>query len=378
MENLYLKEKNKKDCNGCGACIYVCPKHCIHMEEDEEGFFYPVIHEEECIHCNKCKNICSNYSKEQKEINKAYIASNTCEEERKNSASGGMFYILAKYVIEKNGVVFGVKYNEDLTAVHDYATTLEECKSFMGSKYVRSKTEGIYEKVKEFLMQEKYVLFTGTPCQIAGLKTFLNKEYEKLLTCEIICHANPSPKIFRKYVEELEQKKALKVKDIKFRSKENGWDNSTPIIEYENGEKEEDITFYKGFIAELFNRPSCHSCVFVGNKGYADFTIGDLWGIQKIAPEMNDNKGVSLLIVNSNKAEKIFLEIKENLSFKPIDVDLALSYNHATNSPMHPKREKFFKVVNQEGNVIKYIKKYTKPSLWRRIKRKLKRILVNN
>lgn len=375
MENLYLKEKNKKDCNGCGACIHVCPKKCISMVEDEEGFLYPKINEKECIHCDRCKNICSNYSIEEKEVDEGYIAMNTCEEERRQSASGGMFSVLAKYVIEKEGIVFGVKYDKNMMAVHDYASTLEGCQEFRGSKYVRSKIDGIYQKVKEFLLQNKYVLFTGTPCQIAGLKTYLNKEYEKLITCEIICHANPSPKILKKYIEELELKKGFKIKQIHFRSKENGWNNSTPIIEYENGKKEEHRIFYQAFIAELFNRPSCHFCVFVGNKGRADFTIGDLWGIQKIAPEMDDNKGVSLIILNSNKANSIFKEISEKLKYQSIDTRLALLYNHSYNVPMHPKREKFFNKVNKDEKVIKYMIKYTKVPITKRIKRKIKNLI---
>ena len=376
MENLYLKYKNKNACNGCGACIYVCPKHCISMKEDEEGFLYPVIDEEKCIHCNKCKNVCSNYNVSKSELNDAYIAINKNEEERKMSASGGMFYILAKYTINKGGVVFGVKYDKNLNAVHDFAITLDKCQEFMGSKYVRSKNDGIYEKVLQLLLEDKYVLFTGTPCQISGLKTFLNKDYEKLITCEIICHANPSPKVFNEYKKELELKNNAKIKNIAFRSKKNGWSNSTPIIEFENGEEIEDKTFYTAFIAELFNRPSCHTCPFVGENRQADFTIGDLWGIQEIEPEMNDNKGVSLLLINSRKANNIFNQINENMKYKKIDKKIALSYNHNTCVPPNKNRRKFFnKLSKNDGNLIKYMKKYSHRSFIQRVKGKLNKII---
>lgn len=376
MKNLYLDKKEKKDCNGCGVCVSVCPKQCIKMKEDEEGFLYPVIDEKKCIKCNKCKNICSN-NLIVREKGEAYIAINKIDEQRKKSASGGMFFLLASNIQNKKGIVFGAKYNENLEVIHDYAKTLKECEEFMGSKYVRSNTDGIYDKVKEFLKEDKYVLFTGTPCQIAGLKLFLNKEYEKLITCEIICHANPSPKIFKKYIKELEVKRNKTVNIIEFRSKENGWSNSTPIINYSDGTKEEDRTFYNAFIAELFNRPSCHSCVFSGIERQADFTIGDLWGIEKIDANMNDKKGVSLLILNSLKAKNIFNEIKENLDYKKIDLELAFSYNHNKNVPMNEKRTKFFKKVNKYGNVIKYMQKYSKIRIYKRILGKVKRILIH-
>lgn len=374
MENKYLLYGNKKDCNGCGVCTLVCPKKCIHMKEDEEGFFYPVIDEKECIHCNRCKNICSNYNLNE-ELGKAYMAINTSEVERKNSASGGMFILLAKYVINHGGVVSGVKYDENLVAKHDFAETIEQCKDFMGSKYTRSKIDGIYPKVKEILEGNRYVLFTGTPCQIAGLKTYLQRDYEKLITCEIICHANPSPKVFEKYKKQLEKIKNKKIINIAFRSKENGWKNSIPIIEYEDGEKEEESSFYDAFVAELFNRPSCHACEFSSIKRNSDFTIGDFWGIESIEPTWNDNKGISLLIVSTKKAEKILLEMKPYMKLKEVNIEEAFSYNHNQNEPMNKNRKKFFRKIDKEEDIIKYMKKYIKGNLIIRIKGKVKRIL---
>lgn len=374
MKNRYLLYGEKKDCNGCGACALVCPKKCIHMVEDKEGFFYPVIDEERCIHCGKCKNLCSNYNVNKK-LGKAYMAINNSELDRRNSSSGGMFILLARYVINHGGVVCGAKYDENLVVKHDFAETIERCKEFMGSKYSRSKMEGIYERIKQILEDNRYVLFTGTPCQVAGLKTYLKIDYEKLITCDIVCHANPSPKVFEKYKMELEKTKGVKIKSIVFRSKENGWDNSMPIIEYENGEKEEESSFYDAFVAELFNRPSCHFCKFSSMKRVSDFTIGDLWGIEKIEPTWNDNKGVSLLVISTRKARDIFLDIKQYLKFKEIDIERAFSYNHHNNEPMNKNRRKFFKKIDRDDNVIKYMKKYIKGGIITRIKRKYKRSL---
>ena len=201
MINEYLKTYNKKDCNGCTLCTIGCPTNAIKMVEDNEGFFYPEIDEEKCIKCNKCKNICSNFN-DSKGIEKVYMAINKNKEELKNSASGGMFYILARYVIEKNGVVFGVEYDENLRVRHNHYENLEEFKKFQGSKYLRSDIGNSYKEVEKFLKQDRYVLFTGTPCQCNALKTYLKKDYEKLIICDIVCHANPSQKVFDKYEKE--------------------------------------------------------------------------------------------------------------------------------------------------------------------------------
>lgn len=375
MKNYYLENKDKYECNGCGICTLVCPKKCITMKQDNEGFFYPVIDEEKCIKCGKCQKICGNIKLDNHYDRKAFIAINKNDAERNKSASGGMFIILAKYVIERNGVVFGVEYDSELNVKHGEADTIEKCQKFMGSKYVRSDSLGIYNKVKEYLENDRFVLFTGTPCQCNSLKMYLNKEYDKLITCEIICHGNPSPKVFKKYKEELENKKKLKVKDIKFRSKENGWSNSTPIIEYENGEKEEDPTLYRAFMAELISRPSCYKCNFVDKNRVADFTIGDMWGIEKIRPNMHDGKGVSLLIVNSNKAKDILNSVSKQMQLEEVDIDLAFSHNHHKNVIENPKRDLFFKKIDSTKSIIKLTQKYSQKKLTTKIKNRIKRIL---
>lgn len=369
MKNFYFEREDKTKCNGCGTCTLICPQKCIHMEEDEEGFLYPKIDLDKCINCGKCKNICSNNEKNGK-IGKAYLAINKDDEERKRSSSGGMFSLLMKFVIEKKGVVFGVQYDKELNVIHSSARTIEECYKFRESKYVRSLLGDSFLDVKKLLEQNKYVLFTGTPCQIAGLNTFLGKEYEKLITCEIICHANPSPKVFSKYKSELENIKGKKIVNIHFRSKENGWRNSTPIIEYQDGEKEEDTLFYIAFIQELINRPSCHECVFVGIKRQADFTIGDFWGIEKIKPELDDDRGISLLLVNSEKARNIFQEL--DLYSEEVNLDLAFSYNHNTNIKPNKNRKQFFRDLNKNKSVINLMRKYTKVPIIKRIIRHIK------
>ncbi len=374
MENIYLKNKDKSMCNGCEICTKVCPTNAIKMVEDQEGFFYPEIDKDKCINCNKCKNICSNYNTSLGN-EKVYVAINKNEKELEESSSGGMFYILAKYVIEKNGVVFGVEYDENLKVRHNFYETLEECKRFQGSKYVRSDINDSYRKVEEFLKDDRYVLFTGTPCQCNALKTYLVKEYEKLILCDIICHANPSQKVFDKYKNEIENSRDKKIKMIYFRTKNNGWRNQTPIIEYMDNEKEEEKTFFSAFVKELINRPSCHSCVFASSNRVTDFSIGDFWGIEKVMPEVEDkDTGISLFMVNSKKASEVFDSVKEYINYKEVDKDLAFLYNHNKNVPMHKNREKFFNNLDKIS-VIDNMNQNIKVSFIRKVFRKCKSLL---
>lgn len=361
-------------------CALICPKGAITMTEDSEGFLYPVIDKEKCVHCNLCEKRCPNNPSESNTNQKTYISYCKDGKAKENSASGGMFYPIAKYVIEKNGIVFGVCYDDNLIAHHEYVTTLKGLKKFQGSKYVRSDLRDSYRKVEEFLKHDKYVLFTGTPCQCQGLRAFLKKEYNKLITCEIICHANPSPKVLELYKKNLEIKLNKKVKDIDFRSKENGWHNQTPIIEYEDMSRQEENSYFNAFVNEMINRPSCYDCRFCTTSRYSDFSIGDLWGIDKIdATIKDDDTGISLLNVNTPKGFEILDEIKDDLYLKEADTEKVFSYNHHCNVQPHKNREVFFKGISDgtinENNIIKYMNKYVKAPLYKRVINKSKRVV---
>lgn len=378
MDN-YFNSGKKELCNGCGTCALRCPKNAIEMVEDGEGFLYPHINEEKCINCGLCEKVCSNFNKAVQE-SVAYIAINNNEKELKNASSGGMFYILAKYVIENNGVVFGVTYDKELNVIHKYAETLEDCKQFCGSKYVRSDLKNTYKETEKFLKDGRVVLYTGTACQLSGLKSYLGKEYDNLILCDILCHANPSPKVFKLYKENLEKKYSKKVKDIKFRSKENGWRNQTPIIVFNDNNKIEENTFFNAFVKEMINRQSCYSCMFASKSRITDFTIADFWGIEKVKPNLDSTKGVSLLTVNSEKGKKLLNIFKNNTSIlEKVDIDIASKYNHFNNVPVHKNRDKFFKGIENgsinSDNIIYTMNKYTRVYIVKKILRKGKRIV---
>lgn len=364
----YFSDYNKKNCNGCGVCALKCPKNAIIMEKDSEGFLYPIIDKKKCIDCKLCMKICPNKEYAKNENVNTYIAINKDKNQLKSSSSGGCFLPIARYIISKNGVVFGVKYDEQLNVVHDFAECFEELKKFQGSKYVRSDLNNSYIQVEKFLLENRYVLFSGTPCQCQGLRTYLGSDYDKLYTCEIICHANSSPDIFNLYKSNLEIENNKKITDIKFRSKSNGWKNQKTLIYYNDGTTEEDISYYMGFVNELFNRPSCHNCNFCTSSRLSDFTIGDAWGINEFDPDIeDDDTGISLFCINTKKGIELIKILEKDLFLKKTDTEKAFEYNHNKNVKENKKRNEFFeKVANDKinkTNIIKNIKKYTKTSL---------------
>lgn len=381
MNNNYFDSNNKKDCNGCGVCFLKCPKHAITMKKDEEGFLYPVIDKEKCINCGICRKVCPNiYYKNGENISKAYISYTKNDIDKKDSASGGMYYAIAKYVIGLNGVIFGVTYDDNLVARHEYAETIDDARKFCGSKYVKSDLNDSYKTVEKFLKNDRYVLFSGTPCQCQGLRSFLKKDYVKLYTCEIICHANPSPLVFDLYLRNLESKYGKKIENISFRSKENGWKNQIPIIEFKDGLIIEENSYREAFIQELINRPSCYDCRFCTTERHSDFTIGDAWGIDKIDQSIkDDDTGLSLFVVNTEKGFKIFDEIKSELFFKETDIEKAFSFNHHWNVKVNDRRDLFFEQINSgeinDENIIEYMNKYTKEPLYRRAVIKVKKVI---
>lgn len=234
MTELYI---SKDECCGCSACVNICPKQAIHMEYDIKGYLYPVISEELCVDCQLCKKVCPLKEKKKENLfeKKAYGLKNKSDIERISSSSGSVFIEVAKCILDKNGVVYGVELTSDFQVKHGRAETLENARKFQGSKYVQSDKNGIFRLVQEDLKAGKEVLFTGTPCEVAGLKKFLRKEYDTLYTLDLICHGVPSMELLRTCLKEKEKENSSKVSELKFRDKKYGWRNQEIHVKYENG-----------------------------------------------------------------------------------------------------------------------------------------------
>ena len=312
MEKKHISLDEKRCC-GCGACVSICPVNAIEMRTSSKGFMYPQIKLEKCINCGKCKNIC-NYGETVKtrENLDSYVAISKSNELLKKSSSGGVFASIARAFIENGGIVYGASMNYEkgkLNIKHIGIENLNQLYKIQGSKYVQSFTIDTYKIIKEQLKQNKLVLFSGTPCQINGLKQFLNKEYKNLYPIDIICHGVPSQKMFNDYISTIEKKKKIKIYNVIFRDKEKGW-GLNGYIEYKQKDKKNkrmklyknESSYYYLFLKGLIYRESCYNCPYASEKRPGDITIGDYWGIEKEDPEIlekiDKKKGISCLIVN--------------------------------------------------------------------------------
>lgn len=375
--------EDKSKCCGCHGCYNICPQNAIEMIPDEKGFWYPKVDKEKCINCGLCDKICPILNKtEIKNEPQVFAAYNKDEKTRKESSSGGVFTLLAEKILEKNGVVFGARFDGDFNVIHDFVEKKEDLEVFRGSKYVQSKIGDTYRKAEGFLKDNRPVLFTGTPCQIEGLKTFLRKDYENLYTQDLICHGVPSPKVWRKYLDFREKRDASHPVRINFRQKDNGWNLYALLLQYNNNNNvyktnHHDDLFMQTFLQNVCLRESCYDCSFKSKHRKSDITLADFWGIDQILPEMNDDKGTSLVIINSEKGQKLFEKVQENLVVKEVDFETSIQFNQSmfkSENP-HKNRNKFFQNLDKL-EFDKLVKKcIPKRSLLRRFLSKAKKII---
>lgn len=351
---------DKSKCCGCSACLHICPKHSITFKEDQEGFLYPNVDKSTCIECGLCEKVCPvlNQDQERKPL-QVYAAKHTDDEIRMKSSSGGIFTLLAEHIIDKGGVVFGARFNENWEVVHDYTETKEGLAPFRGSKYVQSNIGNSYKQVEKFLKAGREVMFTGTPCQVAGLKKYLRKDYENLLTVDFVCHGVPSPMVWRKYLEEeIYSYNNVVITGINFREKSISWKNFSFIVEFtkteDAGEQKKvfssvfyDNSYMNAFLSNLGLRPSCYACLAKSGKSGADITIGDFWGIDLIDSYLSDDIGVSLVVVNNLAA----LSIIETCNFTEEEYCDVLKYNPAlvNSANVHPQSELFLNSLKVIG-----------------------------
>lgn len=378
---MIITEKNS--CIGCTACMNRCALNAITMQPDDEGFLYPIIDDAKCAGCGKCKNVCpSNNSVFDNLVDsvaepRVYAAKIKDEEIREISTSGGMFSAIANKVIANNGVIYGAQFDENFKVVHGRAITQEDYTKFMGSKYVQSEMGNTFSLVKVDLEDGKEVLFTGTPCQVAGLYAFLGaKLRDNLITCEIVCHGAPSPLMWKEHLALIVKEKNSKIVNYKNRSKVEGWNCHNEHFFLENGKSEYKTKLSQNhkdlFYGHFIIRPSCHECKYAeAAPRVADIAIADFWGIDKIMPEFYDNKGTSMIILNTPKGEKVFEEIKEVLEYRESSISDAFKDNHKKPSKRNPAREQFWKDYNANGYLY-VVRKYAGYSTMGKIKRQIK------
>ena len=337
-------------CVGCGTCMNGCPKQCITMAAGEGGFLYPSINESLCIDCGHCQTVCPALHHETyaaKPLPKAYAAHHLEDGALEHCSSGGIFQLLAQDILQRGGAVFGAAFDDSFQITHRQAETWEEAKEFQSSKYVQSSIGTAYQQAKSILDCGRPVLFTGTPCQISGLKLFLGKDNSNLLCQDIICHSIPSPKVWSDYLNRHAEKHHCGIKEVQFRKKEPNWEGYHFQITFEDGSlyncPGSDSSYMKAFLNGLISRPACYSCPFKGLHRASDLTLADFWGVQQVCSSAFHAKGTSLVLLHTQKAVEIFQRISTKISAQEVDPTQAVSYNQAATTPLkQPKRYQWF------------------------------------
>jgi len=362
----------KVDCCGCHACRTACPLGCIDMVADLEGFLYPQINESVCVDCGICEKACPMLSSPPQggEPPAAFAAWHRDALIRSESSSGGIFSALMKRTFQLGGVVVGAAFDADMNLRHHSAQNETEAHKFRGSKYLQSVIGDVYREVEGLLRQGRFVLFSGTPCQVAGLYSYLGEDDENLLTSDLACHGVPSPKVFAAYKEHLEHCHAAKVERISFRRKDCGWKKFSVALSFDNAtEYRQDLTedpFMVGFLRNTYLRPACHYCHFSRFPRVADISLADFWGVGDHHPQWDDDKGTSLVLIQSEKGQKAFAVIHDELVVHEANLEVAIRSNPCICGSVPPgkNRQAFFRDLDRlpfEQVVKKYM---ARPSLW--------------
>lgn len=345
-------------CTGCAACANACPSQCITMLPDTEGFSHPQIDPKKCVDCRKCVAVCptlpgavSGFEAEPA----VYAAHSADPNVVEYSSSGGVFSVLAEHVIQMGGVVFGAAFDTPDSVHHIAVRDMKSLCKLRGSKYVQSEIGLSYQEAEHELQQNKTVLFSGTPCQIAGLRHYLQREYDNLICIDIICHSIPSPKVWKAFVGETSVRANAEIRSANFRDKRDSWENYCLSFQLADGEeyvlKGGRNLYMQAFIGGLSTRPSCSQCTFKGKNRESDITLGDYWGVRFVQKEAYNARGTSLVIVNTAKGRTMLDLLHAQLVLHPTSMDTALPPNPAYFRPSvsHPRRTRFFSELDSMG-----------------------------
>ena len=385
-----IQISNNKDCCGCNACGDICNKGAIIFQTDREGFLYPKVDTKKCVDCGLCDKVCPMHQLaplvQRYTAPKVYAAYSKDRKIREDSTSGGIHSMLATYMYSQKAYVGGAIFNDDHTVSQYISNNIEDLEKIRSSKYLQSSSLGIYAKIKKLLLNNEQVFYCGCPCQIHALYKYLGKEYENLTTCDFICRGVNSPKVFLSYMSMLERKYHSKANKIKFKAKKWGWHNFSLRVDFENGkqyckDRWHDLFFIGYLQSGNFARPSCYECPFKGFPQKADITLADFWGIEKIDPTMDQDMGTSLVMVNTEKGQRLFNHITDSIVFKQFTMEDAKAGNPAMVGSLKSiptNREEFFTAIDQqpfETVAKKFFPRTKRKSKIKKIMSPLKRIV---
>nr|WP_302595504.1 Coenzyme F420 hydrogenase/dehydrogenase, beta subunit C-terminal domain [uncultured Cellulosilyticum sp.] len=358
---------NSVECTGCMACRNICPVDAIQVKADRYGFYIPVIAEDKCLKCGKCKKICpNNYLVEGESSNQIVLATWRKEKEiREKSTSGGIFTGVAEWIIQQDGVVFGAIMDKAHNVRHSLARTMAEVEAMRGSKYVQSDVGYSYRAVKKELETGRVVLYTGTPCQLAGLYRYLEKPYDNLYTMDIVCHGVPSPKVFKDYIQYIEESAHDEAIEISFRKKKPSWSVFSMYIKFQTGKEYIKDAYHDpylvGFLDDYLSRECCYTCKYTRESRLGDITAADFWSyVSYTYKERNTEKGISLVILNTEKGKRIFEDLKDKYFFVERSIQEAKRGNRCLTKPYGKakKREEFWKEYNESNDFIRCASKF--------------------
>lgn len=373
--------QEKTQCCGCGACGDICPKGAISMEM-KDGFLYPVVHDALCVDCGLCQKVCAFRREKITQSNslKAFACKSKDAQVRLKSSSGGIFTAISDWVLAQGGAVYGASYDEAMVVRHSRTETAQGRDRMRGSKYVQSDIAGVFRQVKEDLQRGKQVLFSGTPCQVSALKSFLGREYEKLILVDIVCHGVPSPEVWGKFMAYIGEKYGKNPIDYAFRDKEVSWRSYSPKVTFADGTTV-GANDHTGSFIELFRydvclRPSCTACRYTSMHREGDFTIGDFWGIEAVMPELDDGKGVSALLVNSDKGEALLAQLSDELELHACTPEqIAYRQPNMRCPSSHSTKAASFASDLRGMSFDKVLKRYTRVGAKRRLIDGVKKLL---